>query len=291
MSHGMTPASFVEKWRRATLSERAASHEHFIDLCRLLGQPTPAEHDATGAEYTFEKGIALGNANLPIGRGGGEGEHGFADVWWNGKFGWEYKRKGKYKTLNDAYAQLQRYREALNNPPLLVVCDIERTEIHTNFTNTATETHIVTLDDILEGTGVETLRRIFLRPESFKPQKTTEQVTLDVAKAIGKIAQRLQKKHDPHVVAHFLMKCMFCLFAEKVPGLLPDRLFKNLLNRNRQEPDRFKKLAADLFKTMATGGDFGHNQFPRVCNDGELRKPNIDSGITQFQFGIFNFQD
>ncbi|HXE52333.1 MAG TPA: hypothetical protein VN541_04925 [Tepidisphaeraceae bacterium] len=29
---------FVEKWSASDLSERAASHEHFIDLCRLLGQ-------------------------------------------------------------------------------------------------------------------------------------------------------------------------------------------------------------------------------------------------------------
>ncbi len=53
----LTPAQFVAKWKPVVLSERAASHEHFIDLCRLLGQPTPAEHDATGAEYTFEKGV------------------------------------------------------------------------------------------------------------------------------------------------------------------------------------------------------------------------------------------
>ncbi len=28
---------FVEKWAGVELSERAASHEHFIDLCRLIG--------------------------------------------------------------------------------------------------------------------------------------------------------------------------------------------------------------------------------------------------------------
>jgi hypothetical protein len=31
---------FVEKWSASDLSERAASHEHFIDLCRLI---TPQE--------------------------------------------------------------------------------------------------------------------------------------------------------------------------------------------------------------------------------------------------------
>lgn len=50
----LTPASFVDKWRRAKLSERAASQEHFLDLFHLLGQPAPAEHGAIGAKYAFE---------------------------------------------------------------------------------------------------------------------------------------------------------------------------------------------------------------------------------------------
>ena len=53
----MTPQEFVAKWSRVELPERAASQEHFMNLCQLLGQPTPATHDATGAEYAFEKGV------------------------------------------------------------------------------------------------------------------------------------------------------------------------------------------------------------------------------------------
>jgi len=41
---------FVEKWGNSELSERAARHEHFINLCRLIDQPTPASADATGEE-------------------------------------------------------------------------------------------------------------------------------------------------------------------------------------------------------------------------------------------------
>ncbi len=255
----ITPAAFVAKWKRAKLSERAASQEHFIDLCRLLGQPTPAEHDATGSEYTFEKSIAITTpASL-----GSKGDHGFADVWWKAKFAWEYKRQGKHKTLEDAYRQLQQYREALANPPLLIVSDINRTEIHTNFTNTATQIHIITLDQIAAGPGIDLLRRIFTDPDSFKPTLTTEDVTKTVATEIGKIARRLQDEgHDPHAVAHFLMKCTFCLFAEDVDGLLPNKIFKKLLQKHYQDPPRFTKLVNDLFKTMATGGDFGAEQIP-----------------------------
>src|SRR5213595_3562714 len=121
---GMTPEQFVEKWSAAHLSERAASHEHFLDLCHLLGQPTPAT-DAAGEDYCFEKHVkVVGSASK-----GSKGEGGFVDVWKRGFFAWEYKRKGKYKDLEEAYRQVYQYRDALENPPLSVVCDIGTTEI------------------------------------------------------------------------------------------------------------------------------------------------------------------
>jgi hypothetical protein len=71
----MNPAQFIAKWARVELAERAASQEQFIDLCRLLGQPTPAEQDATGAEFTFEKYTPVtGGAST-----GAAGDHGFAE--------------------------------------------------------------------------------------------------------------------------------------------------------------------------------------------------------------------
>ncbi len=60
-------------------------------------------------------------------------------MWKRGHFAWEYK--GKHKDLKAAYDQLLQYREALENPPLLVVCDLDRFEIHTNFTNTPAVVH------------------------------------------------------------------------------------------------------------------------------------------------------
>ena len=52
----MTPHEFIAKWRASELKERSALQEHFIDLCRLLGEPTPAEADPTGEAYCFERG-------------------------------------------------------------------------------------------------------------------------------------------------------------------------------------------------------------------------------------------
>src|SRR5438128_2314181 len=133
----MTLHEFTTKWAGSTRTERAASQEHFIDLCRLLGVPTPNEADPAGEFYAFEKGAEKVT--------GGDG---FADVWKRGHFAWEYK--GKRKDLHAAYVQLLQYREALENPPLLVVCDLDRFEIHTNFTGTSKQVHRFALKDLIE---------------------------------------------------------------------------------------------------------------------------------------------
>jgi len=61
----MTPQKFAKKWKASTLKESSASQEHFIDLCRLIGEQTPAEADPDGSWYCFERGAKK--------TGGGEG--------------------------------------------------------------------------------------------------------------------------------------------------------------------------------------------------------------------------
>ena len=85
----MTPTEFIRKWRAANLKERSAAQEHFIDLCRLLAEPTPAEVDPEGAWYCFERGASKLT-----------GGNGWADVWKRGHFGWEYK--SRHRDLNAA---------------------------------------------------------------------------------------------------------------------------------------------------------------------------------------------
>ncbi len=107
----MTPNEFITKWRASALKERSASQEHFIDLCRLLGEPTPADADPTGESYCFERGARRD--------AGGDG---WADVWKRHHFAWEYK--GRRANLDAAFNQLRQYALALENPPLLIVSDI-----------------------------------------------------------------------------------------------------------------------------------------------------------------------
>ena len=58
MLPSLSPQEFVAKWRKTELKERSAAQEHFIDLCHLVGHPTPVEADPTGQTFTFEAGVS-----------------------------------------------------------------------------------------------------------------------------------------------------------------------------------------------------------------------------------------
>jgi len=197
---------FVNRWGNSDFSESAGAQMHFIELCDVLSQP----HPESGASYTFEKG------GTTI-----EGKPGFADVWKRGYFGWEYK--GKHKDLGVAYQQLLKYREDLENPPLLVVCDLDLFEVHTNFTNTAKQVYRFSLDDLLRNQAtaecivppIEVLRALFNAPARLEPDRSTADVTEKAALEFATLADSLRARGvDPQRAAHFLMRLLFCLFAE-----------------------------------------------------------------------------
>jgi type II restriction/modification system DNA methylase subunit YeeA len=242
----LTPAAFASKWVGSKRTERAAAQEHFIDLCQMLGVPTPNE-DPSGENYAFEKGAEKI-----------DGSNGFADVWRRGYFGWEYK--GPWKDLKAAYNQLLLYREALENPPLLVVCDLNRFEVHTNFTNTPKQVHPFTLLELRDEPEepLRILRAVMQHPDELKPGTTKAELTAEAAKEFASLADRLRSRgHEPQEVAHFLNKLVFCMFAED-SELLPPGLIRRLTAAAQQSPDTFKSGLNDLFSTMADkGGLFG----------------------------------
>ncbi len=220
----MTPAEFIAKWKANTRTERAACQEHFIDLCRLLDEPTPGT-DPTGSNYAFEKGLTRFS-----------GDNGWADVWRRNCFAWEYKKKRG--DLDAAYRQLLLYAGPLGNPPLLIVCDIERIIIRTNWTNAVTETHDIRLEELTDPRRLRLLKWAFSDPEQLRPARTRQALTEEAAREFAELARRLRaREHDPQGVAHFVNRLVFCMFADDV-GLLPDRLFDQMLARARQRPDR-----------------------------------------------------
>jgi len=240
---------FIAKWKANARSERAACQEHFINLCGVLGEPTP-NTDPTGAAYAFEKGATKAS--------GGDG---WADVWRRGCFAWEYK--GKHKDLDGAHRQLLQYAGALENPPLLVVLDIERIVVRTNWTNAVSERHELLLPDLADPARLALLKGVFSDPDRLRPGKTREALTGQAAGEFAELAGRLRARgHDAMEVAHFVNRLVFCLFADDV-GLLPAGLFERMLAAARKDPSRFQSYAQRLFAAMAErGGEVDFTPIP-----------------------------
>ncbi|MDE2991632.1 MAG: class I SAM-dependent DNA methyltransferase [Chloroflexota bacterium] len=240
----MTPDEFIAKWSASELRESQAAQSHFNDLCRMLGEPTPVEADPTGESYCFERGVRKDS--------GGDG---WADVWKRGHFGWEYK--GPHANLDAAFRQLRQYTLALDNPPLLIVCDLHSFRIHTNWTNSVSETHEFGLEDLRDPATRNKLKWALVDPERLRPGDTRQQITERAAQRFARLAQSLRDRgHDPQEVAHFVNRLVFCMFAEDM-GLLPNELFTRMLEEAHQQPRDFPDLASELFGAMAKGRRFG----------------------------------
>lgn len=139
-----------------------------------MEHPTPAQLDPENKFFTFEAGA--------LKQGGGQG---WADVWYKNHFAIEYK--GPQGDLDKAYTQLLQYRESLENPPLLIVSNIQTLVVHTNFTGTAKNVVTITLDDLLTPQGLQLVRNLFYNPEAFRPEKTAAQVTEEAAAQFGRL--------------------------------------------------------------------------------------------------------
>src|SRR3984957_5557319 len=238
----MTPSEFIKKWKPVALTERAAAHTHFLDLCELFEHEDPVSADPTGEWFTFEKGATK--------TGGGEG---FADVWKKNFFAWEYKKKKR--DLNAAMDQLVRYAAALENPPLQVVCDTDRFIIRTAWTNAVPKQYEIELDDLAIPKKFDTLRSVFYDPDRLRPKETRAGLTKEAADKFSAIALQLQGRGTPEDVAHFVNQLVFCFFANSVK-LLPEGFFPKLLKRAGQRPDKAQEYFNSLFEAMEHGGEF-----------------------------------
>lgn len=241
----MTPQQFIDKWQNTALKERAAAQEHFLDLCNVLGEPTPADVDPTGKDFGFEVGASKTT-----------GGNGFADVFKRGCFGWEYK--GTNANLDAAFAQLQRYAIALDNPPLLIVSDIGTViRIHTNWTNSVSKVYEIAIADLNDTEKRGWLKAALSDPEALRPKKTRQELTEEVAGEFARLARSLRGRgHPADKVAHFINRLVFCMFAEDVK-LLPDNIFTRMLERALEDPSEFEGFASHLFATMKSGGHIG----------------------------------
>ena len=254
----MTPQAFVAKWNASgglEFGEKQASQEMFLDLCGLVGHPTPVAYGNADA-FTFEKWVPGG----------------FADAYLEDRFGWEFK--GDDGQLDDALNQLLRYQVYLKTPPLLIVSSFRTIRIRTNFPGMETVLHEIPIVELDQEGQLTKLRNAFFAPDEFRPNRSVEDVTRETAELFRDIVADmerpamadLQHTAEPERLARYLNRIVFCLYAEDA-GLLPDNVLADILNANRQRPDLSNRAIANLFEQMAGGGLFGAYEIAHFNGD------------------------
>ncbi len=248
----MTSAEFAARWDASTRTERTAAHEHFIDLCQMLGVPTP-NTDPHGTDHAFEKGAEK--------TGGGDG---WADVWMRGHFAWEYKKK--HRDLVAAYAQLLKYREALDNPPLLVVRTWRASRSTPTSPAPRTARTLSPWPTWRSGRRSRCASSVRCSATRTACARTWRGPSSPSRPPPGSRAWRRASArrivesrghHSQPAVAHFLDRVLFCLLAGDA-GLLPHGLMKRLVENLYANPASFNSGLALLFEGMAReGGSFG----------------------------------
>src|SRR5712671_2654870 len=135
----------------------------------------------------------------------------------------EYKKR--HANLGAALKQLLNYAGALANPPLLLTCDTDRIEIHTNWNDLVSTTTTIRLEELLDPEKLQLLKNAFTNPDALRPVRKRAEVTAIAATRFAELAGRLRRRgHPPQQVAHFVNQILFCLFAQD-SQLFEDRLF------------------------------------------------------------------
>ncbi|WP_291987816.1 DNA methyltransferase [Candidatus Accumulibacter sp. ACC007] len=266
-------AAFIARWRTADGSELANYQLFVTDLCRLLDVPSPdpARDDTRDNAYVFERRVSFRH-------GDGSSSNGRIDCYKRGHFVLEAKKirldvasKAFDDALQRARGQAEGYARALpaneGRPPFLIVVDVGQViELYADFTRSgATYTpfpdprsHRIRLADLAERGLRERLQMLWRDPLALDPTRVSARVTREIAGHLARIARTLEGAgHHPELVAGFLTRCLFSMFAEDV-GLLPREngqgAFTTLLETLQNSPQQFVPLLAALWREMDTGG-------------------------------------
>jgi hypothetical protein len=268
--------SFISRWTNARGSERANCQTFINELCNLLdvSSPNPSGLDSSDNAYVFERRITFQN-------GDGSESPGFIDCYKRGSFVLEAKGlqqpkgKGFDNALLKARCQAEGYARALptgeGRPPFLLVVDVGNViEVYAEFSRSGgtyipfpdARSHRLTLDDLHNEAIRERLRSIWTDPLSLDPTRIGAAVTRKIAETLAQLAKSLEQVgHSAEVVAAFLTRCIFSMFAEDVE-LLPRMQLRNgavvgafvyLIETYSDQPDVLAEMMGDLWRAMDCG--------------------------------------
>ncbi|WP_162910652.1 class I SAM-dependent DNA methyltransferase [Hymenobacter oligotrophus] len=125
----------------------------------------------------------------------------------------------------------------------------------------------VRLPDLADEQVRQRLALLFTQPQELDPSRRAARVTRALAAQLAALSQQLEQAgHASEVVAQFLMRCLFTMFAEDVQ-LIPKDAFTGLLRQYQHE--ELRPLLPDVLQSLWHSMDLGgfapalHTRLPR----------------------------
>jgi len=285
-----TVDAFIVRWDGTGMAERANYSAFLHELCDVLAVPRPAGATGSGGDYRLERAVkrneddgGTSSKRIDLYKRGCfvlEAKQGAAPDLDEPPFRLtnDAQRRSNVRNtpqwvryMQQAKGQAERYARDIPPEegwlPFLIVCDVGFClDLYADFSGTGRhyaqfpdrEGFRLYLPDLRRAEVRELLRAIWTDPKALDPALKRAAVTRDIAALLAKLAAALEgpptrPRHAPGHVATFLMRCIFCMFAQSV-GLLPPGSFTRLLERCRANPVGFLPMVGDLWAAMDTGG-------------------------------------
>lgn len=139
-----------------------------------------------------------------------------------------------------------------------MVSDRERIIIHAAFTGYPDQPREICIEELTDPGRLQLLKWVFIAPEKLRPEKSTAAITDEAAGQFANIAKSMRLRGlGGQCVAHFLVQCLFCMFAED-ENVLPGNIFTEILKNAGNDTDKAGKRIHKLFTAMQNnGGEYG----------------------------------
>jgi hypothetical protein len=258
--------AFVADWKDRTMEDRSTIREFLTDWCRALGTAAP-----DGVDFRLDTWLPGSEALGPV------------DVYKRGHFVMHVQqaRAGVHEPgdaplrssvldyaayIRSAYVNLVRHHRRLGSEavPLVIVVDVgHMLWIWPAFAGQmpdfwSRERIALPFAALAEPRNADLLRACFEQPARLDRRVERRRVSEALATRLATLARGLEQRHGRAEVADFVMRVLFCMFAEAV-GLLPEQLMAQLCKRAAAAADGGVREFGNLFVAMRTGGRvYGH---------------------------------
>ncbi len=303
--------AFIRRWSKLEGGAERANYAMFLtELCAVIGVPSPdpAGADVRSNNYVFERAVRprasdaltapkridlykrdafileAKQSRLPGAKNALPGQLSLLPD--------EPEQLGRRSAsprwdvmMQNARKQAEGYVFLLDTehaaPPFILTCDVGHCfELYADFTGTGRaygqfpdrKGYRIYLEDLRKEEVRGLLKTIWTDPHSLDPTKQSARVTREIAARLAAVSKRLEDNGaNAEHVAHFLMRCLFTMFAEDT-DLLPRGSFRQLLEKSVADPRHFPHRLKQLWKDMNTGAEFS---------------AVIDARVRHFNGGLF----